>query len=219
MIDLDSLNLYEILDVDPRATVEEIKRAYQIAQKTYSTEHMATYGLFSESERGKILQRVQGAYTVLIDPDRRREYDEELQRRGMYPATQAGEIIAPSYSQPPLPQFLPEEEELQAGADDRQELDRLVKEILESAEESGHWSGKVLREIRELRGLSLETIAHRTKISRGHLRYIEDDSFDYLPPDVYVKGFIMQISKVLGLDPDHTTSRLMEHIRKTRGVR
>ena len=34
MIDLSSSSLYEILDVDPRATVAEIKRAYKLLYKS-----------------------------------------------------------------------------------------------------------------------------------------------------------------------------------------
>jgi curved DNA-binding protein CbpA len=219
MIDLSSLNLYEVIDVDPRATVAEIKRAYQIALKTYGTNHMATYGLFTEAQREDVLNRVQEAYNVLMDPERRRQYDEQLRQRGDYPQerpTTTTNLEVPESTPPRPPLF---ESKPQEDPEAQQEAERLIEEVLASAAESGEWSGPILQQIREIRGLSLDDIAQHTKIHRGHLRSIEEDSYDFLPPDTYLKGFIHQISKVLRLDPESITPRLMDHIRRMRGVR
>lgn len=219
MIDLNSLSLYDVLDVDARATVEEIKRAYQIAQKSYGRGHMATYGLFTETERLEILRGVQGAYGVLIDPERRRQYDEELRMQGKYPTRRAAMDPARDERQSPLPMLNVQYTQKREDLDEGRGIEERVQEILASVADSGTWSGQLLRQIREIRGLSLDEIAQRTKVSRGHLRSLEEDTFDYLPPDVYVRGFIAQISKVLGLDPELTTSRFMAHIRVSRGAR
>jgi curved DNA-binding protein CbpA len=214
MIDLSSLSLYEVIDVDPRATVAEIKRAYQIAVKAYGTDHMATYGLFTESQREEILNRVQEAYHILMDAERRRQYDQELREKGGYPQEHQAKATLES----PRPATLFESKKKE-DPKVREEKDRLVGEVLSSAEERGEWSGSILQKIREIRGLTLDDIAQHTKISRGHLRSIEEDSFDFLPPDTYLKGFISQIAKVLGMEPQAITPKLIEHIRRTRGTR
>jgi curved DNA-binding protein CbpA len=219
MIELTSLSPYEILDVDPRATVAEIKRAFQIALKTYGTNHMATYGLFTEAQREEILNRVHEAYNILTDPERRRLYDDELRGKGEFPAERAAEPVAQDGPAPPTLRARMWEAQRVEDPKVREEKERLVREVLTAAEERGDWSGTLLMQVREIRGLSLDDIAQRTKISRGHLRSIEEDSLEYLPPDVYVKGFVSQIAKVLGLDSDRIAPRFMEHIRQRRGHR
>jgi flagellar biosynthesis protein FlhG len=219
MIDLNTLSYYELLDVDPRATVEELKRAYQIAMRSYGTDHMATYSLFTESEREAIATRVQEAYNILVDPKRRRNYDEDLRTQGLYPKD-ASEAPQPEPSDIASPEEQPDEIPLEPEEPLVNDLVRdRIDETLASTEEDGEWSGALLKEIRELLGLSLDDIADRTKVSRGHLKSIEESSFDYLPPDVYVKGFITQYARALELDPDHITTKLMETIRKARGAR
>jgi hypothetical protein len=180
---------------------------------------MATYGLFTEEQRDEILNRVHESYNILTDPERRRQCDEELRGRGDYPSEHhaerpAHETVTPS---PPRARIF----ELQRVDDPelREEKDRRIREVLTSAEERGEWTGGLLKRVREIHDLSLDDIAQKTKIGRGHLRSIEEDSFDFLPPDVYVKGFVVQISKVLGLDSNRITPRLMEYIRRRRGAR
>lgn len=221
MIELGSLNPYEVLDVDPRATVAEIKRAFQIALKTYGPGHMATAGLFTEEQREEILNKVHEAYNILMDPERRGHWDEILRQKGLYPleAEQQFKLAAADTMLPipPKPRGL----ETQTVEDPklREERDQRVREVLAEAEQRGEWTGALLRQVREIRSISLEEIAQKTKIGRGHLRSIEEDSYDFLPPDVYVKGFLTQIAKVLGLEPSKVAFRIMEHIRKIRGPR
>lgn len=216
MIDLSSLNHYEILDVEPSATTEEIRRAYEIALRTYGTQNMATGSLFTPTEKQQILYRVHQAYKVLIDPKRRTQYDQEMgisNPRALRQVT----MKAPGL-------FMEGDHDQETDSDGEKSWTtrkkrQAVEEIVEGVRQSGMWNGSFLRKVREALGLSVEDIASKTKISRGHIKSIEDDSFEFLPPDVYVKGFLNEIAKVLGLDPEETTTRLMEYIRKRRGVR
>jgi curved DNA-binding protein CbpA len=221
MIELSSLNPYETLDVDPRATVAEIKRAFQIALKTYGPGHMATAGLFTEQQREEILSRVHEAYNILMDPERRGHWDEILRQKGLYPleAEQQVRLPAPDVGSTTPPRPRPVETHLQEDPKLREERDQRVRELLAAAEQRREWSGSLLRQVREVRSLTLDDIAQKTKIGRGHLRSIEEDSYEFLPPDVYVKGFVTQIAKVLGLDAGSLAPRIMEHIRRSRGPR
>ncbi len=62
--------------------------------------------------------------------------------------------------------------------------------------------GEIIRKEREKKGISIDYLSNLTKISKEFIRAIEEEKFDLLPGDVYVKGFIRNISLVLGLNPD-----------------
>ena len=62
--------------------------------------------------------------------------------------------------------------------------------------------GERLREIREKAGVSIEEIAKVTRINKKYLEYIEEDCYDKLPSDVYVKGFLRSYSNFLGVNAD-----------------
>ncbi|MCT6877215.1 MAG: helix-turn-helix domain-containing protein, partial [Lactobacillus apis] len=60
--------------------------------------------------------------------------------------------------------------------------------------------GDKLRSAREAKGLSIEDIEKATKIQGRYLTAIEQDDFDKLPGDFYVRAFIRQYAQVVGLD-------------------
>ncbi len=60
--------------------------------------------------------------------------------------------------------------------------------------------GERLRDIREKAGISIEEVAKVTKINKKYLEYIEDDNYEKLPFDVYVKGFLRSYSNFLGIE-------------------
>ena len=61
--------------------------------------------------------------------------------------------------------------------------------------------GKFLKRERETRSISLEQISNFTKIKQHHLKAIEEDRYELLPPALYVKGFLMGYARYLDLDP------------------
>jgi len=65
-------------------------------------------------------------------------------------------------------------------------------------------AGEFLRRERELRHMSLDEVAERTKISRRYLEAIEDERYDRLPGEPFVRGFIRSYAQSIGLDPDDT---------------
>jgi hypothetical protein len=64
-----------------------------------------------------------------------------------------------------------------------------------------------LRSERETRGVPLEEIARVTKIQIRTLERLEDAAFDELPADVFVRGFIRNYARVVGLDADQAMQR------------
>ena len=71
--------------------------------------------------------------------------------------------------------------------------------------------GNSLREARLRQGLDLARVEDETKIRAKYLQALEDERFDVLPAETYVKGFLRTYAEHLGLDGqlyvDEFTSR------------
>ena len=65
---------YGVLGIGPRATPEQVERAYRHAAGLYDEDSLATYSLLDVEERQQARERVEAAYTVLRDASRRHEY-------------------------------------------------------------------------------------------------------------------------------------------------
>lgn len=68
-------------------------------------------------------------------------------------------------------------------------------------EERGLTVGQYLRQERERRNLSLESVAGVTRITLKNLQALENDKFGILPASVFVRGFLRIYAAHLGLDP------------------
>jgi cytoskeletal protein RodZ len=60
--------------------------------------------------------------------------------------------------------------------------------------------GNSLREARVRQGLDFPELEQGTKIRAKYLRALEDEQFDLLPAQTYVKGFLRSYAEYLGLD-------------------
>ena len=80
------------------------------------------------------------------------------------------------------------------------------------------FTGQVLKKIRQMRGLSLEDIAERTKIRKTYIEYLEEEQFTFLPAPVYVKGFVIMIAGMLDLPPQRVAEDYMTQYRGNRPV-
>lgn len=72
--------------------------------------------------------------------------------------------------------------------------------------------GAVLSAARLRSGVTLDSIAQRTRVSRTHLAAIEDDDWDALPAMVYVRGFIRLFAREVGVDPEVPIAFLDHHV-------
>lgn len=70
--------------------------------------------------------------------------------------------------------------------------------------------GTYLREAREARGLDLREAAQQTRISINYLRAIENEEFSRLPGEVFVRGFLKNYAKFLGLPEEDVIRRYGE---------
>lgn len=73
-------------------------------------------------------------------------------------------------------------------------------------------TGGDLRRIREARGISLRHIANASKIGMRFLEYIEEDRFAFLPASVYLRGFLQEYARIVGLDPAGVAEAYMRRL-------
>jgi len=74
--------------------------------------------------------------------------------------------------------------------------------------------GSYLKSERELRGVTLDELYSKTKIPVRHLQALENNQFDELPEEVFIRGYIRSVAKVIGAQEDEVLSTYMD-IKKT----
>jgi curved DNA-binding protein CbpA len=200
---------YELLEAPTEGTPQQIERAYRIARATYAPSSTATYSVFSADECAAILRRIEEAYAVLSDARLRREYDARLRHadpRTSVPTRASAPAAAPSV---PLRERTPAPPPRAPMRESEPDIDGGL------VPDNGIFDGDVLRRIRVSLGIELEEIAATTKINEHHLRSIEGNCYDQLPPPVYLRGFLKQIAKCLSLDGGHVADSYTARMRET----
>ena len=79
------------------------------------------------------------------------------------------------------------------------------------------FSGSLLRRLRESADATLEDLAEITKVSKRYLTALEENDFDTLPAFVYVRGFVSEYARALGLDSKLVANSYMSLYRRYRG--
>ncbi len=201
------LNYYELLEVSPGASTQEIHRAYERVRRIYEPNSIALYSLFTPEETVVIHQRIEDAYRTLIYEEKRKRYDAELQHQGggtavsPPPSERAPqETYQPQPVQPRLP--LPSENRYlaQSTSDEKEIPPREPAEFHPPF--TGEFTGQAIKLLREQRGLTLRDIADETKISIRYLESIEEECFKKLPARPYLRGFLAGYATALGCAPD-----------------
>jgi flagellar biosynthesis protein FlhG len=192
-------NHYEILGLHPGATEEEVRRAQRRVRRVYSAASPAVYGIVPFAEVQEMLERIDAAQATLVDPEKRQIYD-----RGLF-----GEPETPTHAEPIAPRPTPPL--VQEGVLDAPEP-KEVEPRPDMPELTGDtiFTGDLLRHIRLARGLELQDIAERTKISKTYLRAIEEEDFFSTPAPVYLRGFVKTLARDLKLEPEQVARTYME---------
>jgi len=176
-------NPYELLGLEPGATREQVERAYRFSLEMYGEDTLATYSLLEPAELEALRHRIQQAHQTLTDTECRRAHDE-----------------AHGISPPEAPEgrVIPFPTSSDAGADEPELPDVLT--------------GPDLKLLREARGLSLRQMADVSKIGTRFLEYLEADRFAQLPPPVYLRGFLKEYARILGLDSHGVAEAYMKRM-------
>lgn len=72
--------------------------------------------------------------------------------------------------------------------------------------------GDLLRQAREKKGLSLREIEDETNMRWKYLEALENEEFEVIPGETYVKGFLRNYSAFLGLDSDQMLDLYRERL-------
>jgi cytoskeletal protein RodZ len=67
--------------------------------------------------------------------------------------------------------------------------------------------GSYLKQARELKQVSVAELAQTTRIPARILSQLEDDEYERLPADVFVRGFLRSYARSLDLDEEHVLAR------------
>jgi flagellar biosynthesis protein FlhG len=204
---IEEQTLYEVLELEPGASEEEIRRAHRRQKEIYAPESMAIAGLYAHEGLDVVQRRIEDAYDTLLDVERRHAYDLELFPSGLparrnapqtpmavpvgHGTTPATGIAAPTEPPP----------------------ERLPEPIITPDTEI---DGPLLRRLRESRGVALADISARTKVGASHLRAIEDERWDALPAEVYLRGFLVEFARFLRLEPSQVTQSYLNRYRRHR---
>lgn len=72
-----------------------------------------------------------------------------------------------------------------------------------------YYDGKALKGVREKLGIELYDIALVTRIRQQYLEDIEDEKFDALPAQVYIKGYVENYARALSIEPGKAVADYM----------
>ena len=205
---IEDLDFYELLNLGLDATRVEIENAYLLAVATYHDEAMASYGVLSAEERGIILGRIEEAFETLADPERRRIYDARILPH------------RPESRQRAYFRKSTEKLEIEDAAEERKFWDRFKSSLLPrgqrrrrsrrggrkngkdwlALQKEHYYYGEYLKSVREQKGLTLEEIARRSKISPDLLTALEEEDDESLPQGKDRLRMLQAYARSLGLD-------------------
>lgn len=222
-MDVEKTNYYEVLEIESNANPQQIENAYIRARNAYSSDSVALYSLMTKDECAAILSQIEEAYSILGFPEKRREYD---RLRGFNQAATAAtrtdvhlspaeqraketlqyENFGSNLIESKVSKITAQKKfglEYQENAD----MDRKIIECVE-------FTGPFLKEIRLYKNVDIERMAEMTRISKTQINSIENEDLTKLPADVYVRGYVYQIAKVLKLNPDLVANSYIFHFKK-----
>jgi len=196
----DGLNYYEILKIPMTSSYFEIKRAYKDTLSLYNEDSIVTYSLFSNEERDKIIEDIQNAFSTLTDDQKRAAYDQMLVDSGQV------ETSIPSrekqYTSTPLSSTHASVNESHLYSRVKEKfLTEDVKTLSDEILLKERLSGDDLKKLRKAVDVKIQEIQNITKIRTSVLKAIEENRFEELPPDTYLRSFLRSYAKILQINP------------------
>ena len=201
-------NYYEILEITENATQQEIHAAYAKAKKTYFADNKALNTIFSPGEATELRTLIEEAFEVLSNNTYRNIYEKRLLANTFDESDLSAEAIkiaSVDLFERAAPPQVKSEIELTPVVDQVLENEWAVKK---------DWTGQDIKKVREYRNLSFDELTDITKINPWYIAALEDMDAANLPVEVFVRGYVMQVSKALGLKERVVTDSYMRLFRK-----
>lgn len=207
MEDTSRYNYYEILELAANAPQHEVSAAYERARSTYSGENAAIYTIFSEKEARELLSLIDEAYKVLGNKILRNIYDQRLLsgRSSLNDLTYVS-ILEASKQVYPEPKI----EKVHSVYPKNETFEN-------SIQTQTNWDGAFLKKVREYKQLSIQKISEVTKINSYYVSAIEHMDPQGLPAVVFVRGYVVQIAKAMGLDGNKVADSYMKNFKNGLG--
>lgn len=207
-MEADRYNYYDILEISPHSPQHEVTSAYERAKLTYSGENPAIYTIFSDDEARNLLRLVEEAYSVLGNKTLRALYDEKIGQSGVKREELSFDSLkTESRTQFPSMKKAPAEK-IEYNIDPQMEK-RLSEET--------NCDGEFLKTVREYKKIPLERLSEITKISAYYISSVEKMDPKSLPAAVFVRGYVAQVCKVLGLDEKRVCDSYMKTFKEKFG--
>jgi DnaJ-class molecular chaperone len=184
-------NYYDILEIPPHCAQHEITTAYERARNTYSGDNAAIYTMFTSDEARDLLHLIEEAYSVLGNKTLRALYDEKIgQKRPSADLTFEALQVESKVLLNESPKRV---SNIRQSYSANPEFEAEIKACRD-------WSGEMLKKVREYKNFTVEKLSETTKVSGYYINAVEAIDPKNLPAPVYVRGYVSQISKTLGLD-------------------
>jgi curved DNA-binding protein CbpA len=222
-MDAERKNYYEVLEVEPGSSPDQIETAYIRARNAYAGESVALYSLMTKDECDAILSQIEEAYSVIGFPEKRREYDRvrgfNLNRShytsSSFPQTAANpEPKSDNFQYENFGSNLIEAKVSKITAQKKFGLEYEENiEMERKIADTTQFTGSFLKEIREYKNVTIERMSEMTRISKTHINALESEDLTKLPAEVFVRGYVYQYAKVLKLNPDQVAASYLMHFK------
>jgi hypothetical protein len=193
------------------ADASAIQRAYREALEIYGENSLVTYELFSDEQRGDLLQAIDEAYHTLADESKRAAYNQMLVHAGLAdPSIFARKTEKPPSAPPTRPAPV-KHRDLQAWVKQKskeEEIKQLTAEILGK----DIVAGSDLKRLREALEVEIGEIYEITRISASTIRAIEANQVNDLPAEVFLKSFLKALAQILQIDPQRTAEGYLKYV-------
>lgn len=227
---------YEILEVQPGALQNEIHAAYQRARAAYSPDSPALYTMFTPEEAKELLKLIEEAYQTLSNQGLRQQYDKKLLQQKNPPTADELPDFDPdvvqevlqarkSPSSPSRPVSTPSAPSSRPSPSTpvpegfkktRYSIYEVDENFEEEIRQSEEFDGHMLARIRQYKRINLEQMSQETRISKTYLSAVESNDYSALPAPVFVRGFVVQVARILNLDDRKVADSYMKLFRQHR---
>jgi DnaJ-class molecular chaperone len=205
-------NYYEFLELSKDASQQEIDQAYKAAKRTYSVSNVALYSIFSKDEATELNNIIEEAYTILSNPRLKNKYDlglnlqlKKISNTDKDKSRKLKKASSPTET---------DEAVLRDGVIFKKyEKDSVFEEKIKNLSDC---SGHFLKRVRQYKNISIDEVAQFSKISKLNIVAVEEQDLENLPSRVFIRGFALQISRLVGLNEKAFTDGYMNFIDEAR---
>lgn len=195
-------NYYDILEIDHQANQHEILIAYEKAKRTYSPQNIALYSIFSKQEAESLRSMIEEAYKVLGNQTYRNIYEKRIQAKTYTDYELSFESIKQSVQIESAHSSLEKNINLQVDENEKPQVENFEKneDFENQIQSQQEWSGDFLQKVREYKKVSIDRLHEKTKVNPWYLKALESMDSKNLPAPVFVRGYVVQMAKTLGLN-------------------